>query len=60
MTNIFQVRNNIIGSVHDIRSLRGLGGGLLDFLIMICILAISLRWSRTRYMNEKARIETEK
>lgn len=53
MIDLFLVRRNLIGSVCDVWSRRGLAGGLSDLVVVICRLAFCCTWYRTRNVNKK-------
>lgn len=43
------------GSVLNVRSMRGMGGGFFDYMMVICRLALSFKQSKTRSVTERAR-----
>lgn len=53
MIDEFLVRKNILSSLHDMWSRRGLGWGLLDHMVVIWRLILYCRWYRTRNASEK-------
>lgn len=55
MIDLFLIRKNTTGSVHDVQSRKGLGGNLLDHLVVICKLVLCCTWYRTRNRKEKVR-----